>query len=84
MCLQLYVYIYLCFIARAWTWTLSVLKLFAHNSPVSGVKQMERQRKYKLDSEMENAFLFEMIIPPLPPNGSTNKLLLHFRQLLLI
>lgn len=42
---------------------------------------MERQRKYKLDSEMENAFLFEMIILP---DGYTNKLLLHFRQFLLI
>lgn len=55
---------YLYFIAVAWNWTQPILKPCAHNPPVSGVKQMERQRKYKLDSEMENTFLFEMIIPP--------------------
>lgn len=38
---------------------------------------MEGRRKYELDSEMENTFLFEMIIPP---DGSTNRPLLHFRQ----
>lgn len=42
---------------------------------------MERQRKYKLHSEMENTFLFEMIIPL---DGWTDRPLLHFRQFLLI
>lgn len=65
----------------AWTWTQPILKPHAYNPLVSGVKQMERQRKYKLDSEMENTFLFEMIILP---DGYTNRLLLHFRQFLLI
>lgn len=65
----------------AWSWTPAFFKARAYNPRVSGVKHMERQRKYKLDSEMENTFLFEMIIPP---DGYTNRPLLHFRQFLLI
>lgn len=42
---------------------------------------MERQRKCKLDSEMEKAFQFKWIIFP---DGYTNRLLLHFPQFLLI
>ena len=34
-----------CFIAGAWTWTQPILNPCAHNTPVSGVKQMMRQRK---------------------------------------
>lgn len=80
MYLLLYISIYLFFIAVRWTLTQSVLKPFAHN-PASGVKQMERHRKCRLDGEMENTFIFEMIIPP---DAQTNRPLLPLRQFLLI
>lgn len=60
-----YISIYLCFYCPGPDLNPTYFKVScSYNPRVSGVKEMERQRKYKLDSEMENTFLFEMIIPP--------------------